>query len=89
MKYFDKLSRAQDFIKDSKGTDIEMPSMTFMKDGTIMNIEGKHRFLAFKKAGAKDIAISVPKNTDVSKLGWVKYERPTNIQDFYNQLLTQ
>ena len=44
---------------------------------------------AFKKAGAKDIAISVPKNTDVSKLGWVKYERPTNIQDFYNQLLTQ
>jgi len=89
MKYLDKLSRAQDFIKDSKGTDIEMPSMTFMKDGTIMNIEGKHRFLAFKKAGAKDIAISVPKNTDVSKLGWVKYERPTNIQDFYNQLLTQ
>lgn len=87
MKYFDKLSRAQDFIKDSKGTDIEMPSITFMKDGTIMNIEGKHRFLAFKKAGAKDIAISVPKNTDVSKLGWVKYERPTNIQDFYNQLL--
>ena len=66
-EFSNKYTQAKDFIKKTQGKDIEMPHITgFLKDGSILNLEGKHRFLVFKDMGAKQMNIAVPKNTDMS-----------------------